>query len=317
MTAPTISSITPNVGHPGGQELVEIRGAHFQLPPEDPLPGPDGLTPPLAPTVRVFFGAIEARKVMVTDVDRILVRTPLHDPGAVTVEVRNVEPSGAPILGESVSLVNGFTFQRPGLVKDPLIGRVVRFFIRELKRQVLPEVVLTQHTDWTDSPQEVLRKLATAKLPAVILAGPDVRKNTDYTSKETPTRDLGGGITRTYRTPRTVDLVFTLGAISDNTQEFLALLSALEDFPRRNPWLFMPVDLKQPNGEIVRLEFGFEPDGDMHADTEANGNNLRSCTGKVSIRALDLHGFPEGEMGIEESPLLEDAPEVATVRKGT
>src|SRR5262245_61737827 len=140
MPAPTITSLTPPTGPTGGRTLVEIAGTGFRLPPPPP---PSGTTPPPRPTVQILVGGREATDVRVRASDRLTFISPIGDARPVDVILRNLDDDGAPIAGEEVTLANGFTYRMPALAAESDLARLVRTLLRELKRQVLPNVSLT------------------------------------------------------------------------------------------------------------------------------------------------------------------------------
>jgi hypothetical protein len=310
MAIPTILQVTPNRGATGGQTLLEIHGTGFQLPATPALVA--GETPAPPPSVRVFFGGVEARRVRVASSSRLLIITPPHVKGATTVEVRNVDSQGATIPGEVATLANGYTYVMPDLTKDTTITRIVRKLMDELINQVFPEVVRTQSVDWTDTPASALRKIATAKVPCLLLAGPTIRKNGQYIDSEPIREQLADGV-REYKPPRVVDLVFTLGALTRNTVHLDGLAHALTNFVQRTTWLYLDRVPGDASSGQVRYEVAIEPNGDMDLSTEPSQSDLKSCAGTISIRAVPLEGLGlEGDMGTDVHPPMTQAPQVST-----
>ncbi|MCI4355225.1 MAG: IPT/TIG domain-containing protein, partial [Thermoplasmata archaeon] len=161
MAVPTITSVSPVVGPTGGGNLVEVRGANFKLwviPP--PTSGP---LPPPTPTVRVSFDGVPGSGVLVASATRLFVRAPKsplapvkpdYGEGSVDVEVANLQPSGAPVVGEVMTAVDAYAYQRVNLAIESDLLRFVRTIIRELRLQVHPNVSLTTHTDWDENPDD-------------------------------------------------------------------------------------------------------------------------------------------------------------------
>ena len=146
MPVPTISSVTPNVGHTGGRNVIVLAGTNFRLPPAPPATGPtNGIVPK---TVKVTLGGVDATDVRVFSATELDCRPGIHDPGAVSVVVQNLDDNGAPIAGESATLASGYTYQRPDLTAESDLIRILRVLRRELARQVTPEVAITTHADF-------------------------------------------------------------------------------------------------------------------------------------------------------------------------
>lgn len=312
MAVPTITSISPARGHSGGHTLVEILGTNFRLPAEPP---PTGKTTPPPASVRVFIGGVEAKSVGVVSPTRLLVVTNPYDlpkgsdERLVDVEVRNVGPFGEQQDNERVLVANAFTYARPKLdaANESNLTRMVRTLIRALKRDIIEEVVLTQNTDWDDDPADTLRKLAIAKLPAIYLVGPRLQRNRgpQWTNvqryvQETPEQVLQ------HRAPYVVDLVFTIGALSDNALLQVGLVEGVQNFPQRNPWLYLQ---RSPDSdEVLRYEVCFDTGGDMDNDSTSNASNVYAATGTLKILAFDLLASPgfDRDMATGIYPTLDD-----------
>ena len=306
MSVPTISSVTPAIGHPGGGTVVRIDGTGFQLPPE-----PDGSVVPVpeaAATVRVFFGGVEARLVRVASSTRLYVTTERGDPATVAVEVRNVGPFGETIGSEVATAAAAWEYRRPALTGRGTLTRAVRRLVEELVRQVHPEVVLTEHVDWTDDPMSALRKVSDAKLPCVWLSGPALRDNKLYRTNVRPLVQLGD-VQLEHRAPRTVDLVFGCGAMADTEGVLLELTAALVDFAHRNPWLYMAT--VEGGAELVRYELALEADPEV--DSSPSESNVKSSAGTITVVGVDLLGLE----GFDNDEALTAHPEADEIDVGS
>lgn len=305
MAVPTITSVTPSRGPSGGQALVEIVGTGFQVQVSGA-----GTTP----TVRVLFGAVEAKRVRVASATRLIVTTPAdQNPATVDVVVQNIGSHGEVLGAEHVTATGAYTFARPALDASvaPVVQRVTRQLIQMLKRQVLQEVVLTRNVDWDDDPAETLRKVAIAKMPAVWLVGPTLRENTFFrTSVGARVRE--GAESRDFLSARCVDLVFRMGCITDSGMQLTALQEALTVFMRQNVYLYLDRDPADATAGRVRWEFGFEPGGDLDADLTPSSSNVVSASGSVSIRGVDIIGWDgfENTGSTDIVPDLNSDPEI-------
>lgn len=76
MAVPTITSISPNVGHTGGRTLIALAGTNFRLPT---APAPTGPTTPPPPSVRVLVGGQAAEGVLVESATLLYCLTPEND----------------------------------------------------------------------------------------------------------------------------------------------------------------------------------------------------------------------------------------------
>lgn len=293
MSVPTIVGVSPATGHTGGRLRVAITGTGFQLPPTPP---PSGPVPVPNPSVEVLFGTLKADDVRVLTSGLLHVLTPISDPGAVSVTVRNIDQAGVLVPGETVTAAGAFTYARPQLVTTPAGGagslpetdlaRCVRTLLRELRRQILDNVQTTTNTDFAEDGTAEVAVLS--KLPGIVLIGPALRENRFHSTNERRKVPQGGGLTLEMRPPYTVDLVFQLVGVDDNTITGLNLQHEVTAFFQRNKFLRM---LRDPTvaGDYVQFEMEIEPDGDFDFNTPSPGNsNIRSFAGTFVIRGLDL-----------------------------
>ena len=285
MAAPTITSLSPPTGLAGGGTLVELQGSGFRLPPAPP---PKGLTAPLRPTVHVLVGGRAADDVRVIDATRLTFLSPPGDPGPADVAVRNVDDAGQPIPGEETTLAGGFAYVQPKLALEADLTRLVRTLLRELKRQVHPNVSLTVQTDFDAKTGDELHLTELASLPGLVLVGPELTENRFYSLNESPEHPFGADGFSRRRVPYTVDLGFTLIGVSDHTTELLNLMAATELFFHRNKFLELDRDPNNPVAGQVRYEMDFAPGGDLKVTSQPNESNVRSFSGSFVIRGFDL-----------------------------
>lgn len=287
---------TPAEGPTAGRVLVEIYGGGFRLPPTVP-PGPSA--PPVngvvyaeeQRTVAVRFGTAAALRVDVirSNLLRVIVPpTPLAGAGAVDVTIENLDDFGNPIAGESITIAGGYTYRLVKLdaTTESDFMRLVRQVIREWKRQVIPEVVLTQHTDY--DPDTSTSFVEVAKTPAIVLSGPNTPENRFYSLNENAEVNVGGMI-EIRRKARTVDLVFRVLGITDTAPECLNLMALAIEFMNRNPYLEMdrdPADLSKG-----RARWEFAQTQEFQVGTRANESNIHFFTGEVTIRGFDVEAF--------------------------
>jgi hypothetical protein len=307
---PTISAVTPALGHTGGGTLIRIDGTNFKLP--DP-PAATGVVAEAPPTVRVLLGGVEARTVRVASATRLYVTTERADPGVVDLEVRNVGPFGETIEDEVAVLEDAYTYARPdftaGLTPLDLVTRALH---AELVRQVFPEVVVTAHVDWSDDPAGLLRKVAAAKVPCVFIAGPTNRENRFYRTSERRREALAGveGVVVEHRSARTVDLVFTIGALADKHRTLLGLANALEAFLTQNQALNVPVE----EGSSTTHAFEIDREGDLAVNSDPDESNVRTVVGTIAIVGVPLLGFPGfvNDQATTAHPTLTAEPTLST-----
>ncbi|MBN1771104.1 MAG: IPT/TIG domain-containing protein [Deltaproteobacteria bacterium] len=288
MATPSIDDLNPPSGSTGGRTLVEVTGSAFRLPPPPPAGGP---TTALPPTVEVLVGGRRAEDVRVLAADRLTFLTPAHDAGPADVVVHNLADDGAPIPGEEATLPGGFTYVLPKLTAEADLTRLVRTLLRELKRQVNPNVSLTVQTDFDAETGDVLHLTELAALPGLVLVGPELSENRFSSINALPETPAAGGEVERRRVPYTVDLGFTIIGVADHTTELLNLMAATTLFFHRNKHIEMDRDLAAPAAGSIRYEMDFTPDGDLRVTSQPNESNVRSFSGSFVVRGFDLEGL--------------------------
>lgn len=303
--AVVVTSVSPSSLSSGGKTMVEVLGSGFRLPTTPPASSAGPLPAP-KPSVRVYFGNVEALRVRVVSTTRLLVTTPIHDLGTFDVRVVNVDDFGAPI--DVGLLANACSFVLPDFTKiDEDFSRLVRTFMRELKRQVCPEVVFSSSVDWDDDPTAVLRTTTIAKTPALTLAL-SLRDTIDAAF-----RDAGptfvpevGGLLEAF-SPRVVDLVFTINVVAESLAVTLNLVQAMISFGHRNKVLTMPRDAADPLKGTV--SYDLELEAVPNIDASPNDDDLLGATGAIiSLRKFDMRGMPgiPGDLLTTRHPTVEE-----------
>lgn len=317
MAIPVVNHIIPygsSVGDPAegptaGRALVKIHGRNFQPHPSSPSSGPSGpinshiVVAPREQSVSVTFGGEEALDVHVISPILLHVLTPIspiaavsssnHGAGVVDVVVTNLDDNGDPIPGETVTVPNGYTYRRPKVdASNPSdLLRLVEVLIHELKRQVFPEVVLTVHTDFDSDTGDGLNIVDLAKLPAIILTGPDTPENRFYSLNEQPEENVGNDVVEIRRKPRTVDLLFDVIVVADSTMVLINFNEVMNEFVNRNPYLRMYRDPNNLSLGRVEYEFAFQSGGEFQITSKPSSSNIRAFSGAVEIRGFDIEGF--------------------------
>jgi len=234
------------------------------------------------------MGGRSAEDVRVMDPGLLSFLSPAGEPGPADVTVRNLDDAGTPVPGEEATVSGAFAFVRPALVPESDLTRLVRTLMRELKRQVLPEVSLTVQTDFDGDTGDELHLAQLAKLPALVLVGPELAEDRFFSLNQLPETADGAGRFARRRVPYTVDLAFTLIGVSDHTTELLNLMAATELFFHRNKHLEMDRDPADPGAGRVRYEMDVPPGGDLKVTSQPNESNVRSFSGSFVVRGFDL-----------------------------
>ncbi len=307
MAVPLIVDVIPRSGPTGGKTLVEIKANNLRVPPDPPLTGQtSGILPQ---TVQVLFGGGPATGVKVFSKGRLTCLAPNNDPGDVDVTIKNLDDLGVPIVGEEATRVDIYKFRRPNILADADLTRLVRTFIRLLKQQVISEVVLTAHTDFDDDTADLLSIVNIAKLPAIILVGPEIAENRFFSTNEKQEVPLNDGLNGVAirRPPYTVDLQFEVIGVNDRTRQNLNLLTAMIQFLNRNKFIEMDRDPDDLSLGTVKYEMDFiEEGGEPAVTNRLNNSNVRSFSGIMLIRGFDI----EDLAGVAEDMVIDKSTEI-------
>lgn len=305
-----------------GRSLVQIYGDGFRLPTIPPI-GNAPAEPGVAP-VRVLFGGVPAERVDVLASNRLAVLppptpialgTPDWGTGSVDVEVTNLDDAGAPIPGETVVVADAYTYARVDLATSSDLLRLVRRLMELFKSQVLPNTVLTTHTDYDNDVSTYY--VDVSSLPGISLAGPTLEENRLYSLngylEHDPNTTDGTQLLR--RAPFTVDLSFAVDLVTESTQELLNLMALVTQFVDRNPFVSMDRDPSDLAKGTVRYEFDWAPGGTLAVATGDNESNIRRATGTVIVRGFDVEDLAglDQELAVMVTNITSDVDVVPTV----
>jgi hypothetical protein len=318
MTVPTITRLSPTLGHTGGRTLVEIEGSGFALPSEPPaeeIPVPDPV-----PSVAVMFGGVPALDVAVESDTIVFALTPicplpmtsgpgsndLPFPATVDVVVQNLDVNGDPMPGEVVTAAAAYEYRRPDLSQENHATTTVRALIEELRRQILPVVDYAVHTDYADNGATEINLAYLATMPALVILNlrfPDAavgRRQGVQAAKMT----LEGVFAR-RREPVTVDAVMELLGVADNDTELQGLMVATRLFFQKNPTLSVPRNPLGPSAGTIAYTLDFQFGDPMTLTVSGSGANSNLLTFSLgcAIRGIVLEEMPGlPEQGIVGTP---------------
>jgi hypothetical protein len=271
--APVLLSVEPNAGPTSGGDLVHLRASG------------------VGERVQVSFGGVLAEVLSLhTEVGAVSVhvRTPPQTAGIVDLRLENLDASGQPIAGEFAVLAAAYRYQRPRLVEEATLTRLVRQLLRDLKQQVLANVSLSVNLDFDDTPEDGLDVIALGKLPSLVLTGPRLRLNRFYATNVPVERVVAGpsGLDiQRQRPPLTVDVEFSLTGASTSTIELLNLTTSLAAFLNRTRWMSLLRDPSQPDSGTVRWEM--DALGELRTDLDGK-DGVRAFSWGLVIRGFDL-----------------------------
>lgn len=292
---PTISSVTPSTGPAAGGALVKILGTNFRLF----VPVAYGETDGIAYSrVRVTFGGVVAPRVDVYLSTELEVVTPEYGGDleqtefpAVSIVVQNLDDSGVPISGETVTSPAAYTYTREPLrrpTQDPAspYERVTRRLLQLVKRQLLLNANLHVHTDYSDDGISI----TPAGVPSLNISGPDVYPDA-YGWENEPIEEVQqDGSVFVYPNPMMHQFDYTVTGHSDSWSEVLSMQGALRKFPWKNAWFVMTGDV--PANAQLRMPLVAR--GDPTIDSSIGNANLRTCSISLSILRVPILYLPPG-----------------------
>lgn len=265
---------------------MQILGTNFQLPPTPP---PTGKTTPPNPSVRVLFGASPAVRVDVVTDGMLHVLTPIGDAGVCTVTIQNIDQNGNVVSGEQVVVPNAYTYTMPALatpttIAESLLAFVIRSLLRELKRQVLPNVVMTTNVDYDDSTSDAANIAALATVPGIVLTKPVLRENRLYSSNQP--RQTDGAFTSLVqqRPGYTVDVVFTIIGVDDKTERLLNLMQEVTNFFHQN----IVLTVRNPSDQTQSTDYDMHIESPPAVVSGANSSNLGAFSGTFAVLGVTL-----------------------------
>lgn len=260
MTAPTISAIDPATGHPGGQYLLRVEGANFQLPA--PVAATGYVGGDVEETVQIEVDGELAAEVRVYSASLLTCLVPAFtgDPTdlvtglAVDVTVRNLDSGPGP---EETTYPALLTYQRTNLARgDGIVVRIIREFILSLRRQVLDNIVLSTEVAYDPETGGTADTVALAVTPGIALFGPSIAEDT---FRRRPTGQAVANQAGTEYTRNREHTTVTLGfegtiVTKDSVVELLNLVQEVVGYFKRNPWLRVVVDPVDPAQGTEELE---------------------------------------------------------------
>ena len=273
--------------------LVTITGTGFRTP--YPLPSSNGVLPEPIPTVQVLFDGAEGDDVQVYSGTQLTVIAPAHDPGLSAVTIQNLDVSGAPISGETVTHASAVTYARADLAVTADFTRVNKALIRLLKQQVIANVVMSTSVDYSDQAAEALKVTAIAVLPCVTVSPPSLRLRYGEYAEDADRNEQTIG-TNFFRrsTFRTVDITWKITIFDDNQMRALNLVALIQQVLKDNVTLTMDRDPSDASKGTVDYEF--YPTGEFNFADSPNNSDLRVASGNVTLYGFwfeDIASFPE------------------------
>lgn len=193
---------------------------------------------------------------------------------------------------------------------EATLTRLVRRLLQLLKAQVLANTSLSVSIDYDDQPNNELRAVVMAELPALVISGPTLRSSRFYSTNVPVEVNSDKGFTQ-IRPARTFDLSFSMTGASERTLELLQLMAAVAMFFNRNPWIELERDPQNP--ALGRVRWEMDSEGDVRTSLrDPRGVRAFSCS--LVIRGVDVdEGLPFSsgqaldEVGVEVGAIVRDS----------
>lgn len=296
MAVPTITSVAPNTGPVGGYALTIITGTHFNLPTPQADTGPAVFFPA---TIAVTVNGRDALEIEQISATELWILTPqllnptTEDPIApVNIVVTNLDINGVPIGGETVTATNSYTYKRPVIhstsgnatARPHPFTLVSSALIFALRREVFMNVVQTTHVDYSE-PGVV--SLAVAKVPSLVVQGPNITKDLSYTHNEEDLITIDSNTTNVKQPPDVLRLGYTFLCVTDNEAELLNIMGSFQLFFMKGKWLNVQLDPLDPSQGSVNLVMQLTQF--PQATTTPSDNNLRVWIAAADIRGVEVH----------------------------
>jgi len=294
MAVPTVTSVEPNSGSTRGRNVVRIIGSNFR--PPNPVPAIGYVGSAQQKTVSVKFEGVESEWAYYASDGLILARVPAWTgsykvtfPYALDVRVANLDDSEVEIPGESATLADGYSINRPSLQEESYLQRVIRELINIYRIHVLENTHHTTSRDFSGDPSST--ETLKASTPLVQLVGPRMPLNRfDSINYEEPEEDpLGGadGMMRRMK-PVTCDLLFEIRAFALLDRHLTGLVQAILLMHRDVLFVKVLVDPNDPSKGTKDYNLDLVWDGYPELETEPNISDLLSASMTCKIRGVHI-----------------------------
>ncbi len=305
MAVPTIVSISPATGLSKGGYLIAINGTNFQVPTV-PASGSGYLGDDATPTCKVTIGGVDCEYAEPATSALIYCKVPewigspsVALPLSVDVVVSNIDSNGDVVLfggvtPETVTLVDGFAYDRPSLAAECYLKRAIDSLILLIRRHVITNVAVTLSREYDDDPATVERLRDSA--PSVHLVGPRTVLNRFYSLNRCDTEYTDpadeGAVTAVdvhrRSVPVTMDLDFDVRIWATNPYHSTNLVQAFVLLFRDATELKVLIDPDQPDlgyhDYEIEIDWGRYPS----MDAAPNYSDLSSATFGLVVRGVHL-----------------------------
>lgn len=304
MAVPTLVVIAPSTGSTVGRNQIELTGTNFRTAPSPP---PVTYTSnDEQQTVGVWVNGIRCASAFASSSTSAVAEVPewrgLHStatPCSVDVTIANLDDAGAIIAGETVTLADGYSYDRPSLVAVTPFQRVIEETIALFRRHVLPNTNWIKSRDYDDSTADHLNSTQRATLPLINMVGPTLVDAKDWGRVRAESEDVSATEWQRLQRQKTVHLEWILdGYTSDaSDNEAINLANAVSNFFTIVKWVMILADPTDPASAQWKHEIEMEPDGAPAFDVAPQGDGLRHFRCEFVVRGVDL--------GVQDQPVVE------------
>jgi len=209
--------------------------------------------------------------------------------GSVDITIKNLDDDGDPIPGEEVTETDGLAYSRVQLATESDFQRLIREIVLELRLQTIPNVAISNHTDFDDDTTDSADITTLAELPGIALLGPTLRENRFY-SQNAPIAVAASnpGEYLKRRVGYTVDLEFRIIGVSNIMVELINLMAVVNGYFEKNKYIELTRDPNDSSLGKARYEIDFTEDGDLDTISTPNDSNIHAFSGRFVIRGFDM-----------------------------
>lgn len=206
-----------------------------------------------------------------------------NDPGLpVEVIVRNLTGP------EETAYADAFTYKSVDLTRgDSVLVFIVRTLIRELRRQVLNNVAISQAVDYDETTGDGLDIVELADAPGIALFGPDITEDRFYRKPQgRVTQNLSLLEYTKYREARYATITFEVTLTGKSANEILNLSQEFMLFFRNNKQLEVLSNSSDPDSDLVGYEMFVTSEPSRSGGP--NEHDVREMSASFEIRGVPI-----------------------------
>ena len=262
MSAPTVTAIAPSGGRSHGGFVVYLQGTNFKIPSSPASTGEtDGTVPA---SVKITIAGWDVGTVEVLSATRCRFIMPAYHgtnphafadgPVLVDMVLSNLDSSGVPITGETVTKTGYFTYRQKNLTLESHSAAVDRVLLQSLVACVLENTVFATSREWALPGTDILIRIEEqAKTPAIYLSGPEEQEPGDA-EREAETeihrrlKPTDAHAPQIVKPPSVKNFVYAVSGVTGEKEDVLCrnLGQALVEWAAAVKFLDVPIDPAAP-----------------------------------------------------------------------